>query len=105
MRRPSTGTSQVPLVALSLQASAPVYVCLIGDNGRKLIPGTELQPGSRTATYHAKHFLITLGNNSVTMFVDGKERTVPASAEAIGYSITRANGRRLLRTGQLPSCK
>ncbi|MGH2913104.1 MAG: helix-turn-helix domain-containing protein, partial [Solirubrobacteraceae bacterium] len=31
-------------VSLSLQPSAAVYVCLIGDNGRKVIPGTIIQP-------------------------------------------------------------
>jgi hypothetical protein len=92
-------------VTLSLAPSSPVYVCLIGDNGRKLIPGTELQPGSSTPTYHAKHFEITLGNNSLTMFVDGRARTVPASSQAIGYSITKAFGRRPLHEGQLPTCK
>jgi Helix-turn-helix domain len=92
------------IVSLSLEPSAPVYVCLIGDNGRKVIPGTELQPGSTTPTYHARRFEITLGNSSVTMFVDGTPRTVPPSSEAIGYSITKANGRRRLKAGQLPTC-
>jgi cytoskeleton protein RodZ len=100
---PSSSTST--LVALSLKPSAAVYVCLIGDNGRKAIPGTILQPGSSTSTYHAKRFEITLGNSSVTMFIDGKARTVPPSSEAIGYSITKANGRRTLSAGQLPTCK
>src|SRR5271165_6736853 len=102
-QRPAGG-AVVPLVALSLRSSAPVYVCLIGDNGRKVIPGTELQPGSSTPTYHAKRFEITLGNSSVTMIVDGTERTVPPSSQAIGYSITKANGRRPLAAGQLPTC-
>ena len=48
-----------------------MYVCLIGENGRKLIPGSELQPGTSTATFHAKRFEITLGNASVTMVIDG----------------------------------
>ena len=73
---------------------APVYVCLIGDNGRKLIAGQELQAGQSTATYHAKRFEITLGNNAVTLYIDGRARTVPASTQAIGYSITKARGRR-----------
>jgi hypothetical protein len=81
-----------------------VYVCLIGDNGRKLIPGVELQPGATTPTYRARHFAITLGNSSVTMFVDGRARTVPPSSRAIGYSITKAFGRRPLHAGQLPTC-
>ncbi len=92
------------LVALSLRPSAVVYVCLIGDDGRKLIPGLELQPGETTPTYHAKRFEITLGNSSVTMFVDGIPRTVLPSSQAIGYSITKLDGRRPLTAGHLPTC-
>ena len=91
-------------MALSLRPSAAVYVCLIdNDNGRKVIPGLELQPGASTQTYHAKRFTITLGNSSVTMFVDGIPRTVPPSSAAIGYSITKS-GRHRLVAGQLPTC-
>jgi cytoskeletal protein RodZ len=101
-----TGTGTTPaIVTLSLRPSAVVYVCLIGDNGRKLIPGLELQPGETTATYHARRFEITLGNSSVTMLVDGRARTVPASSQAIGYSITKARGRQRLSAGRLPTCK
>lgn len=91
-------------VALSLEPSAPIYVCLIGDNGRKLIPGLTIEPPYTPVTYHATNFKITLGNNAVTMYVDGKADTVPASSQAIGYSITKA-GRRTLPLGQLPTCK
>jgi cytoskeleton protein RodZ len=97
--------SQAAFVALSLKPSAEVYVCLIGDNGRKLIPGTLLAPGVSTPTYHARRFEITLGNNAVTMYVDGRARTVPASTQAIGYSLTKANGRHLLSAGELPTCR
>jgi cytoskeleton protein RodZ len=98
--RPASTT----LVALSLRPSAVVYVCLIGDDGRKLIPGLELQPGQTTQTFKARRFEITLGNSSVTMFVDGIPRTVAPSSQAIGYSITKAYGRRPLSTRQLPTC-
>jgi cytoskeleton protein RodZ len=106
---PSAHTTHPPsttskLVALSLRPSAAVYVCLIDDdNGRKLIPGLELQPGTSTQTFHAKHFTITLGNSSVRMFVDGTPRTVAPSSAAIGYSVTKA-GRRRLTAGQMPTC-
>jgi hypothetical protein len=93
------------IVSLSLRPSAVVYVCLIGDGGRKLIPGLELQPGETTRTYRARRFLITLGNSAVTMYVDGKPRTVPPSSQAIGYSITRYRGRQPLAAGELPTCK
>jgi helix-turn-helix protein len=91
-------------VALSLRPSALVYVCLIGD-GHKLIPGLELQPGEPTRTYHARRFEITLGNSSVTLDIDGIPRTVAPSSEPIGYSITKAYGRRPLTAARLPTCK
>jgi cytoskeletal protein RodZ len=97
------GTSDV--ISLSLTPTSAVYVCLLGDGGRKLIPGLELQPGQRTPTYHAKRFEITLGNNAVELVVDGKPRTVPASSTAIGYSITKAHGRKTLPPSQQPTCK
>jgi cytoskeleton protein RodZ len=98
-------TGKTTEVSLSLKASAAVYVCLLGDDGRKLIPGIELEPGAHPVTYHAKKFTINLGNNAVTMFVDGQARTVPSSSEPIGYSITKAGGRKRLAAGTLPTCK
>ena len=91
-------------VALSLQPSAAVYVCLIGDNGRKAIPGLILKPPYTPVTYHATRFTLTLGNDAVTMYVDGKRLTVPPSSKAIGYSVTSA-GRHTLGASQLPTCK
>jgi cytoskeleton protein RodZ len=103
----STGTQPVSTtarVALSLRPSAPVYVCLIGDGGQKRIPGLIIQPPYTPVTYHATRFEITLGNNSVTMYVDGKPMTVPASSSAIGYSIT-SSGSHTLAASQQPTCK
>jgi cytoskeleton protein RodZ len=103
----STGAQRVNTagrVAFSLQPSAPVYVCLIGDNGRKAIPGVIIQPPYTPVIYHATRFTLTLGNNAVRMYVDGKPLTVPPSSEAIGYSIT-SSGRHTLAPGQLPTCK
>ncbi len=93
------------IVALSLKPSAVVYVCLIGDHGRKLVPGLELQPGESTPTFHARRFELTLGNSSVTMFVDGRARSVPPSSQPIGYAVTRARGRQPLSAAALPTCK
>jgi helix-turn-helix protein len=103
-RHGAAAGAQPAVVTLSLLPSATVYVCLIGDGGRKLIPGVELRAGTRTPAYHARRFEITLGNSSVTMFVDGRARTVPPSSEAIGYAVTKASGRRPLRRGTLPTC-
>jgi cytoskeleton protein RodZ len=107
----STGTTpaQASLIALSVQPTAPVYVCLISAGGRKLIPGLILNPNtthpSTQPTYHSHSFTITLGNSSVKLFIDGSQRAVPPSSQAIGYSITKTGGRHTLPQGQLPTCK
>jgi hypothetical protein len=101
---PSSTATGSGVVAVSVVATAPVYVCLVGDDGHVLIPGVVLQTGSRTATFHARRFLLALGNSAVKLIVDGTGRRVPPSSGAIGYSITRAAGRRRLPAGQLPAC-
>jgi len=103
---PGAGRATAGDVAtLSITPTADVYVCLLGDGGHKLIPGVELHPGQSTPTYHAKRFEVTLGNNAVNLYVDGKRRPVPASSSAIGYSITKAHGRRTLPAEQQPTCQ
>jgi cytoskeleton protein RodZ len=102
--RTSSRSSATAQVTLALQPTAPVYVCLIGDRNRKLIPGVIIQPSYTPVTFHATRFEITLGNNAVTLFVNDKPMPVPASSQAIGYSITSA-GRRTLAPGRLPTCE
>jgi len=91
------------IISLQLKATGQVYVCLLGEGGRKLVDGRTLESGTGTPVYHGKHFVLTLGNNSVELLIDGKPRVVPASSTAIGYSITKA-GRRTLAPGTLPTC-
>ncbi len=90
-------------VRVGLVATGPVYVCLLGDDGKRLVAGKTLEAGASTGTFTAKRFELTLGNNAVKLTIDGTPRVVPASSEAIGYSITKA-GRRPLPAGHLPTC-
>jgi hypothetical protein len=98
----ATGTATT-LASLKVEPSAEVYVCLIGD-GRKRIPGLILTPESTLPTYHARRFEVTLGNDAVSLVVNGTPRTVPASSQAIGYEITRT-GMRTLAASEQPTCK
>jgi hypothetical protein len=102
-RRHVPAVSRASLASLKLEPTAEVYVCLIGDGERKRIPGVILKPGVPQPTYHARRFELTLGNNSVTLIVNGKPVTVPPSSAAIGYAITRT-GMRPLAAGELPTC-
>jgi cytoskeleton protein RodZ len=102
-RASGTSSGANSTVALSLRATGTVYVCLIGEGGRKLVSGQTLETGTRTPTFHAKRFQLTLGNNAVALTIDGTPRAVPASSGAIGYTITKT-GRRTLAQGHLPTC-
>jgi Helix-turn-helix domain len=105
--RQAPGTSAAPsalsVISLQLRATGTVYVCLLDENGRRLIAGQTLQAGESTPVYRSRRFELTLGNNAVALTIDGIPRVVPASSSAIGYSITKA-GRRTLAPGQQPTC-
>jgi cytoskeleton protein RodZ len=90
-------------VTLTLVPTGQVYVCLVDGNGNKLIPGQIFDTGQTIPTEKRQKMLLTLGNNSVQMKVNGKNVPVAASASSIGYSLT-ANGAAPLPASQQPSC-
>lgn len=96
--RPAAGE-----VSVSLEATAPVWVCLMNGAQQKLIPGVDLQPGQSNGPFHAKRFEVTLGNASVNLTVDGRVVSVPSSSTAIGYLIT-SQGTSTLAPGRGPTC-
>jgi cytoskeleton protein RodZ len=98
-RAPATS---YPTVSVSLKATGAVYVCLVGEGGRKLI-GETLEAGAKTATYTGRAFDLVLGSSAVALTIDGRQRTIPETTEIIRYSITKA-GRRTLPPGHLPMC-
>lgn len=100
---PTRTASRPGEATIVLQATETVWICLIGEGERKLIPGIELHAGESSGPYHAKRFQMTLGNNDLTMTVNGRELPIPASTEAIGYEITSA-GRQTLPAGSEPTC-
>jgi cytoskeleton protein RodZ len=103
-RRHVQAPALASLASLRIEPTAEVYVCLIGDGARKRIPGVILKPGGTPGPeYHARRFLLTLGNNAVTLIVNGKSQTVPPSSGAIGYAITRT-GMRTLASSEQPTC-
>ncbi|HEX2087277.1 MAG TPA: helix-turn-helix domain-containing protein [Solirubrobacteraceae bacterium] len=89
-------------VRLTVAPTANVWVCLENGGGDRLIPGTEILPGT-TRTFTARRFRITLGNGSVRLRVDGRLFQPPQSAEPQGYEFTR-DGRRALGEDERPTC-
>jgi cytoskeleton protein RodZ len=72
-------------VTLQLVPTGAVYVCLVNGNGMRLIPGRIFNAGQTIPTVTARKLLLTLGNNSVQMKVNGKAVPVAPSAASIGY--------------------
>jgi cytoskeleton protein RodZ len=89
-------------VSLKLVPTSTVYVCVENGAGKVLIPGVEFSAGQTVPTETARKLLITLGNDSVQMKVDGKPVTI-ATGSPIGYELTPGKTR-LLAAGQMPTC-
>jgi cytoskeleton protein RodZ len=91
-------------VRLALEATGDVYVCLkAGD--RTLLNGVTLTAGDRTPTFRSRRFRLTLGNNAVRLRVNGRPKTVAASADPIGLEITPRTGRQPLAASKRPVCR
>ena len=80
-----------------------VYVCLVNGTGKALIPGLIYNVGQTIPVKTAPKLLLTLGNNAVTMKVNGKTFPVTASSGAIGYELVPGSARRL-PAAQQPRC-
>jgi cytoskeleton protein RodZ len=75
-------------VTLQLVPTGLVYVCLVNGGGRKLINQQNFNVGQTIPKETARHLLLTLGNNSVQMKVDGRSVSVAPSSNAIRLFIT-----------------
>jgi hypothetical protein len=74
-------------VKLQLTPTGPVYVCLVNGAGTKLIDQQTFNPGQSIPTESGKKLLLTLGNNSIQVKVNGRAVPVAASASAIRLMI------------------
>jgi cytoskeletal protein RodZ len=72
---------------VELAATGTVYVCEVTGDGSKPIKGLIYSAGQRIPTVTAPKVLLTLGNASVRLRVNGKSVPVSASSSAIRYLI------------------
>jgi hypothetical protein len=100
-------TAKLPVkptnVKLELVPTGPVYVCVVDGSGRKLIPGVIYNAGQTIPVQRAQKMLLTLGNASVTMKVNGVVVPVAASSSSIGYELTPGSHKLLPQSAQ-PRC-
>jgi cytoskeletal protein RodZ len=103
--KPATTTTVAAPTAATLQMvpTAPVYVCLVDGAGNKLINEQTFTPGQTIPTEKATKLLLTLGNASVQMKVNGKNVPVTPSPTAIRLLITPASVTHIPNS-QTPTC-
>jgi hypothetical protein len=90
-------------VKLQLSPTGTVYVCLVDGNGRPLIRGTIFNLGQTIPVFTRDKLMLTLGNASVHMKVNGKPVKVAASPNSIGYLI-QPSGTTPLPVAKQPKC-
>jgi cytoskeletal protein RodZ len=102
-RHHRTAPPKPKTVKLELVPTGTVYVCLVDGTGKKLIPGQIFSTGQTIPTETASKMLLTLGNNSVHMKVNGASVPVNASASSIGF-LLEPGGSRPLPASKQPRC-
>ncbi len=96
--------SAVPrTVRLRIVATGTVYICLVDGAGRKLIPGRIFAAGQTIPVQTAPQLLLTLGNASVQMRLNGTPVRVSPSSSSIGFLLTPRGPSPLPATRQ-PRC-
>ncbi|MBV8430003.1 MAG: helix-turn-helix domain-containing protein [Solirubrobacterales bacterium] len=108
--RPKTVTQPRPAppavpasVSLQLVPTNTVYVCLVNGRGTKLINEQTFNVGQTIPSQTAHKLLLTLGNASVQMKVNGKAIPVAPSPTAIRLLITPTQVQHIPNS-QIPTC-
>jgi cytoskeleton protein RodZ len=109
----TTKTTHTPTaprrVALTLEATSPVRVCLIGyrsgGGGALQRVNAVLAPGVRGPTYHAdNHFIVSFAGGAAVMRVDGHPFAVASSATVVTYKLYLGGRVRRLAAVSAPHC-
>ncbi len=102
-RSPRAPAAAPKTVKLQLVPTGSLYVCLVDGHGKRLIPGTIFTAGQTIPTETASKLLLTLGNASVHVKVNGSTMRITPSASSIGYVI-QPSGTASLPLAKQPRC-
>jgi cytoskeleton protein RodZ len=92
-------------VAMRLEATAEVWVCLLNGDGVPLLDGQILQEGTEAGPYRSRDFEIALGNGSVEMVLDGERAKIEESSSPVGYRVESGGKLIALEEGERPDCE
>jgi hypothetical protein len=92
-------------VAIRLEATAEVWVCLLDGDGVPLVDGQILEEGAEAEPYRSRDFEIALGNGSVEMVLDGERAEIEESSSPVGYRVESSGKLIALEEGERPDCE
>lgn len=93
-----------PGVAVSLEATAEVWVCMLDSDEEPVVDGEILQAGAEAGPFRADGFTASFGNGEFELTIDGKRAETPASSSPIGYEIDSGGDLKPLEEGERPDC-
>jgi cytoskeleton protein RodZ len=102
-RKPVTQAPPPAEASVRLTPIGTVYVCLVDQDGKVLIPGSTFTAGQRVPVYRASTLRLTLGNNAVKLRANGHGVPVAPSANAISFEFT-PTAVRPLPAAKAPTC-
>jgi cytoskeletal protein RodZ len=100
---PTVVAARPTTVKLELVPTGAVYVCLVDGTGKRLISGQTFNAGQTIPPATASKLLLTLGNASVQMKVNGVNVRVPPSSSSIGF-LLQPSGSSPLPASKQPTC-
>jgi hypothetical protein len=91
-------------VAVSLEATDEVWVCLLDATETPVVNGQILAAGEKEGPFHSRGFSVAFGNGSVEMEINGSPAHLPPSSSPIGFSIDEKGRLTELKEGERPEC-
>ncbi|MGI8632402.1 MAG: helix-turn-helix domain-containing protein [Solirubrobacterales bacterium] len=93
------------LASVKLEATAPVFVCLVDATGKRRVNGVVLQPGDTRGPYRSRRFRLNLGNAGADVTVNGNKLSVPGAAAGVGFDIRAGRKASRLADDKRPTCQ
>jgi transcriptional regulator with XRE-family HTH domain len=93
-----------PGVALSLAATAEVWVCVLGSDEEPVVDGEILEAGAEAGPFRDKRFSMAFGNGEVRVSLDGRQAKTPPSNSPVGYEVGSSGKLTPLEEGERPTC-
>jgi len=103
-KAPSQAQNAAAGQSLRLTATAEVWVCLLGKDGKRLVDGQILEQGEEAGPFRSGSFTVAMGNGSVQISLDGRRARIPPSSSPVGYRIDRHGHLSEVPEGERPTC-